>query len=299
MKLETALRGIHPDALVLFAMLIFGGYGLFLGLFSGIPPIAFLFASQVVGALVFFFLEFRGGFRPQTGRVRALLCWLAVAAIANDLAYFVAFRFTSVANAAVAHQMVSVFLLLFLMFAGKQVTRNEWISLVIALVGTAVLFSESIAIEGGRDMVGIALGLISAPFLAALILLYGRLDAEGLSVVTINFWRYLISAVVMVPMMFVFKGFDLASGDLLALVFFGLLFAVIASGIHNVALMRARPLHASIIGKSEPAIAALYALLFLKQVPSLTACVGGALIIASTVWLALQHGDPKTENSRS
>src|SRR3989338_2048795 len=115
---------------------------------------------------------------------------------------------------------VPVFLLLFLMFAGKQVTRNEWISLVIALVGTAVLFSESIAIEGGRDMVGIALGLISAPFLAALILLYGRLDAEGLSVVTINFWRYLISAVVMVPMMFVFKGFDLASGDLLALVFF-------------------------------------------------------------------------------
>src|SRR5271156_4351512 len=106
-KRNSILTG---DVLVLVAMALFGSYPLFLRFFPNIPTLAFLLAFQVVGAVAFGSFQCFSERTPIKGNRLALLAALAVVASGNDLAYFFALRLTSVANAVLAHQMVSGFL---------------------------------------------------------------------------------------------------------------------------------------------------------------------------------------------
>ena len=83
--------------------------------------------------------------------------------------------------------------------------------------------------------------------------------------------------------------------DLALLVAFGILFAVIASGIHNLGISRTRSLHASILGKSEPVFAIIYAWIFLSEGPSMRTVIAGVLIIGASTWLALRAHKEKSE----
>ncbi|HXE43358.1 MAG TPA: DMT family transporter, partial [Candidatus Baltobacteraceae bacterium] len=111
----------------------------------------------------------------------------------------------------------------------------------------------------------------------------------GYSVDFMNFWRYTISTLLLLPVIAVTGGFGVLVHSFWPLAAFGLLFAVIASRIHNIGIAHTRPLHVSIIGKSEPVFATLYAFLFLNQIPPMTAIIGGALIIGASLWLALNE----------
>ncbi len=287
-KSKSFIRSLNGDALVTFAMLLFGSYALFLKLLPAIPVISFLFAMQVVGAIAFFILASQRGFQKLTAQAWWLLIALAVTTTANDLVYFYAFRLTSVANATVAHQLVSVFLLFLApFFLHEKTKKNEWIALVIALVGVFILFGPGISVSG-HDTLGILLGLLSALFYALFILIYRYMPAQGYSVDFMNFWRYALATAMLLPIIPYAGGFAPLYQNFWSLLAFGLLFAVIASRIHNLGISKTRPLHVSIIGKSEPVIATFYALLFLRQVPPLTAILGGALIVGSSLWLALR-----------
>ncbi len=281
---------LYGDLLVLFAMSLFGGYALFLRFFPDINPLLFLLAFQVVGLVFFWPMAWRQGFPALSSREKRLLAALAVVALANDLTYFVAFRLTTVANAAVAHQMVSVFLLFFApLFLKEKTRRNEWIALGLAVIGTGVLYSDGIAL-GWSHTLGITLGLASAVFYALLIVLYRKLVKEesGRTVSVVNTWRFALSVLILLPIL----GWN---GTLVEmnwsmfwpLAAFGFLFAFVASGIHNYGISRTRALHVSILGKSEPVFATAYAVFFLSELPTIPAIVGGILIIGSSFWLAM------------
>ena len=276
------------DCLVLVAMALFGTYSLFLRLCPQIPTLVFLLAFQLVGAAV---LGIHEVFSERQGCINKkgwlLLVALTAVALGNDLCYFAAFRLTSIANAAVAHQTVSIFLLLLApLFLAEKTTRAEWLALVVALLGVAVLYSDQLGFSHGHDVIGTSIAVLSGLFYALLIVLYRRLHHLGLSISTINWWRYFFSSLVLVPIVFSCEHWRPNSLDLLVLVDFGVLFAVIAAGLHIYAMSRTRAMHVSIIGKSEPVFATLYALLFLGEVPSVQAIFGGILIVGSSIWLA-------------
>ncbi len=278
----------YGDLLVTFAMLIFGAYALFLGLMPDIPVISFLFVMQVVGMVAFFVIVVRQGFPKTTTVAKWLLLALAITTTANDLTYFYAFRLTSVANASVAHQLVSIFLLFLApLFLNERTKKSEWISLAIALLGIIILFGPGISVSKS-DTLGIALGVLSALFYALFVLIYRYMPSQGYTVSFMNFWRYTLSTAMLLPLIPYFGGFGVIRENLWGLLAFGILFAVIASGIHNLGISRTRPLHVSIIGKSEPVIATIYAFFFLQQTPTLYALIGGTLIIGASVWLAFQ-----------
>lgn len=282
-------KNLSGDTLVFLAMLIFGSYALFLRFFPAIPAFMFLFALQFVGAIGFFFLC-----PPQ--KLLAVFknnAWLflgfVAVALGNDLTYFMAFRMTSIANVAFSHQMVSVFLLFFApLFLAERTTKKEWVALFVSLCGLLVLYFPGFALQSMRDIEGISFGLFSALCYALLIVCYRKLTERGLSIREINFWRFSLSTVAVLPFVFVFGGLRTSPENLLVLLVFGLLFAVIASGMHNYAIAHTRSLHVSIIGKSEPIIAALYAFLWLNETPTASILIGGALILGSSVWLAFQ-----------
>lgn len=279
-------KSAKGDLLVTFAMLIFGSYSLFINLLPKIPIISFLFAMQVVGVILFFFLARRKGFPKTTTKAKWLLLALAITTTANDLVYFWAFRLTSVANASVAHQLVSVFLLFLApLLLHERTKKNEWLSLAVALLGIIVLFGGGISITS-KDALGISLGIASALFYALFILIYRYMPTQGYTVDFMNFWRYALSTAMLLPVIPFFGGFGVIYQNFWSLAAFGLIFAVIASRIHHLGISQTRPLHVSIIGKSEPVIATAYAFFFLRQTPTLSALIGGTLIVGASLWLA-------------
>jgi drug/metabolite transporter (DMT)-like permease len=287
---EKKPKGLRGDVIITIAMLMFGSYALFFNLLPNIPIISFLFIMQVVGMVAFFFIAIRQGFPKVTSKGWWVLMALAIVATGNDLTYFYALRLTSVANATVAHQFVSIFLL-FLgpLLLHEQTKKNEWVALAVSLLGIVVIFCNGFTI-GASDVWGIVLGLVSALCYAFLIVIFRYLPKKmGYTTSFMNFWRYTFSTILLLPAIPFFGGFHVIYQNIWVLAGFGLLFAVIASGIHNFGISQTRPLHVSIIGKSEPVIATVYALLFLGQVPTTATIIGGVLIIGASAWLVFNE----------
>jgi drug/metabolite transporter (DMT)-like permease len=144
--------------------------------------------------------------------------------------------------------------------------------------------------DGMSDVVGISLGILSGLFFALLFLCYRSIpNAErGLTISVVNFWRYAISTVLLLPFAGMLGATNLHSNDILPLIGFAVLFAVIVSGIHHIGLHKTRPLHSSILGKTEPVFGIVFALAFLHEMPSICAMIGGVLIGGSGIWLALR-----------
>jgi drug/metabolite transporter (DMT)-like permease len=161
--------------------------------------------------------------------------------------------------------------------------------MVLALTGIVLLFSDKNTGSSSSDLLGIGLGLTSALFYACIIILYRRLQNEfQLSLTTINTWRYCLSALFLLPFFPVMLSHSYTSDDFIALAFFGVLFAVIASGLHCIGMGLTKALHSSIIGKGEPVFAVLYAYLFLHETPAPPVIFGGCIVMAASLWLAVQ-----------
>ena len=288
MKTSSVLSG---DALILFTMAIFASSPLFFRFNPNIPVALFLAAFQIVGALCFFFIAKYQGIPTLSRYEYILLGTLALAAVLNDLCYFFALRLTSVANAAVGHQSVSLFLLVLSpIFLKEKTTRAEWLVLVVSIVGIVLLYSDGLEGATGDDhLLGITLAVISGFFYASIIILYRIIPAHNrtLTIPVINFWRYTISCILLLPFINVVTFHTVGSTDIVTLVLFGFIFAVIASGIHNHAISMTRSLHVSILGKSEPVFAVIYSMVFLHETPKVSAVVGGAFIIIPSLWLML------------
>ena len=283
MKFYKEAKG---DLLILGAMLIFGSYALFLRFLPGIPTISFLFSFQVVGAISFFLLSLKRELRISR-RDLLLLLGLAVVAVGNDLTYFQAFRFTTIANAALSHQMVSVFLIFLAPYLLKEkINKNEWIALIISLLGILIIYWNGLGFRSANDLLGISLGLLSAIFRSLLIIFYRLISQRGLKLSIINFWRYLVSIILLLPFIFLSGAFNAMYQSIIPLLLFGFIFAVLASGIHTWGIIQTRSLHASILGKSEPVIAVIYGVILLNEIPSPQVIIGGLLIIGAGVWLA-------------
>ena len=281
-------RVLSGDMLILIAMAVFGSSSLFFRLNPTIPVPLFLLAFQIVGAICFFALTMWQGFPTLTKRDYLLLVALAGAALLNDLCYFYAFRFTTVANAAMGHQSVSIFLLVLSPYFLKERTMgSEWIALVIAVIGVVILYGGNLGDVGTQHLLGITLAVLSGLFYAIIIVLYRVIPDgnRGLTIRTVNFWRYSISSILILPFLSFVEIGPVGRRELLTLLLFGVLFAVIASGIHNRGLHTTRSLHASILGKTEPIFAIIYAALLLEEIPSPREIVGGALIIVPSLWL--------------
>ena len=292
MKTPQYSHRFAGDLLALSAMILFAGYSLFLRLNPEVPTLLFLFAFQAVGAGVFALIFLRDGLPKILSRQTiVLLVLLAFVAVAHDFVYFFSFRLTSVANAAVGHQTVSIFLLFFApYFLKEKTTRSEWIAVGLGIVGTVVLFYDAHPHQkiDWRHFEGIALAVLSGMLYALLIILYRHLQNGALLTLrTINFFRYVLSVLMLLPFLSLFRDFHWTPHATMVLLSFGLLYAVIASCMLQLAMKWSRALHISVIGKSEPVFATLYAFLFLHEVPTWNAILGGAMIIGTSLWLVL------------
>lgn len=275
---------------IISALLIFGSYSLFLRFLPNISTLSFLFFFQLFGAVVFFILFLKKGLRKINKGEFIFFVTLALVALGNDLAYFSAIRLTTVANATLAHQMATFFILFLAPLILKEKTQKyEMRAVFISLLGLLVLYGKSLNLNNLAHFFGLSLGFLSALFYALVIIHFRLLTKKGLTIYQINFFRYSISLIIITPFLFKFGNLDIQLSNLVPLTLFGLLFAVIATILHTVGISLTKSIRAAVIGQSEPVIATFYALLFLKEVPSVETILGGALIIGSSLWLTLKR----------
>lgn len=146
-------------------------------------------------------LPAREGGRAQRPSSRSDYAGLVLAGVffAGDLAcWHWSITFTSVANATLLANFAPVFVALagFLLF-GERFSRTFLLGMAAALAGACVLMGRSVTLSP-TNLLGDALGLVTAAFYAGYIVSVGRLRAR-LSTATIMAWSGLVTCVALFP----------------------------------------------------------------------------------------------------
>lgn len=265
-------------ALIIVAILIFATFGIFVRNIN-VSPLMLVFSMQAVGAVVLAYFYIKDRKKIAIRKYTPLFLALIVVAILNDFFYFNAFRNTSIANATLAHYTAPVFVAILAPFLIKEKLEKITVfSIILALIGLIVLlYPNGFSFEAN---IGIALGVGSGLMYAFVIILYKKMT-KNLSVFVINFFRYGISAIVLLP--FLYNEFPtLSMNAVYSLIAFGLIYAVVAGNIHHKGISLVKAQHAGIIGCVEPVAAAVYAIFLFSEIPTLFTLAGGALIIVGS-----------------
>lgn len=225
--------------------------------------------------------------RRPAGRRDFLGLALAGLLFAGDLAFWHwSIRFTTVANATLLANFAPVFVALagFLLF-GERFSRTFLAGMSAALVGAAVLMGKSLSL-GASNLLGDALGLVTAMFYAGYIVTVGRLRGH-FSTASIMAWSGLISCAALLVITLVSEeslitttlyGWAVLAG--LALISHAAGQSLIAFGLAHLPAT-----FSSVSLLLQPAVAALLAWLILGEALGPSQGLGAAMILAG-IYLA-------------
>jgi len=204
-------------------------------------------------------------------------------------------RFTSVANATLLANFAPVFVTLggWLLF-GRRFGTLFLIGMAIALLGACALMGDSLTLSG-EQLLGDALGLLTALFYGAYILSVGQLREMGIGTVTILAWSTTTAALLLLP------ASALAGESFLPPTWVGwavlLGLAVVShiggQGLIAFALAHLPAAFTSVTLLAQPVLAAFLAwILFEEGLSALQ--VSGALVILAGILLARRGSDRPT-----
>ncbi|MBL6958602.1 MAG: DMT family transporter [Rhodospirillales bacterium] len=206
---------------------------------------------------------------------------------AGDLAFWHwSIRYTSVANSTLLANFAPIFVSLgaFVLFR-ERFSRTFLVGMVCALAGACVLMGDSFVLSL-TNLLGDALGMITAVFYGAYILTVGRLRAH-FSTATIMAWSSGTAAVILLPV-------TLASGEALipgSLYGWGILLGLAlfshagGQSLIAYALAHLPAAFSSVSLLFQPAISAVLAWVILNEPLGAVQALGGAIILVG-IYLA-------------
>jgi len=258
---------------------------------SELPPSATAFYRTILALpilVLWLGLERRRQARATAGEIFA---WrrdglvLAVGGLVfavNIACYAWAIHFTAIANASLLSNVSPIFVTLgsYLLF-GERVGRRFLAALGAAIVGAVILTADKLSLAGNH-LLGDVLGVLSAAFFAAYLVIVGRLR-QRLSSGVIMLWTGVFTALALGAMSF-------GAGERLVpatawgwAVLFALAFVTYAlgQGLLTSALAGVSATFSSLALLSLPVNAALLGWLLLGEPLTLNQVVGGAIVLAS------------------
>jgi drug/metabolite transporter (DMT)-like permease len=276
---------------VLAAIFLWSSLGVVVRL-SGVPVPVLIFYSALVALAVQTPIIFRKHYRARISRGRGLLKILVLGPVtlANLLAFFYAYTFTTISNAIMTHYIAPV-VVAFLapVFLKETLTRGVLLSLLVSSLGLWILLDmhpgEFIATlrAPGSDAMGIFLGLLSGVAYAVLILLV-RAFARNHNPLVLTFFQNAMMCLMLLPFVK-----ELPLHALWSFVFVGVVHSTVAPVLYFRGLRDVRANRTAILGYVEPVCAILFGIIFLGEYPSVVSVAGGALILFSG-YLTLREG---------
>lgn len=244
-------------------------------------PLVIAFYRSAVAAVVLFAL-----LRPRVKRWSPGFV-IAVVSYAGCLTTFVvATRWTTAANAIFLQYMGVVWVMLLApLILREPLQRRDAIAVGIAFAGMALFFVEKLE---GRGLAGSVAALVSSVFFAIMILaLRAERDASAEAAVA---WGNVLLAAVLLP--FIAGDLRVDAGSAILLGFLGVFQIALAYLFFVRGLRWVTATEASLTGMIEPVLNPLWVLLFLGEIPSMLALLGGAIVLSAVAWRTLLPAAP-------
>lgn len=225
-----------------------------------------------------------------------ILCSLSGVFLALHFAtWLTSIKMTSITSSTVLVNTHPIFILFGTYFLFKEkVSKKAVFSILIAFFGSIVItFGDSTI--GQHNVLGDLLAIAGGFFVAGYMLI-GRFARQHISVTAYTFIVYTCCTLVLLGLDFVTStplvGYP--SSDYLIFISLAVFCTLLGHSVFNWALAYLKPTFVSTSILGEPVFATIWAILFLKEFPSLFQITGGVLILLG-IYLHIQ-ADPVEEN---
>lgn len=284
-----------PVVLVLLAVLLWSTGGLFIKL-TTLDAFAVNVGRSLLAAFVVFLFTYKKGLKLN------LVTFFASALYAGTLSCFVhATKTTYAANAIFLQYTAPVYVLILSPLLLKEKLRfSDFITVFFCLLGMVLFFFEnqSSAETAPNVFLGNLIGLLSGVFFGCYFVLLRHPSVLKNSNPAVSvFYGNLIVVILMLP--FVWQTCYIPSlSDYLAIFFLGVFQIGLAYILFTNGIARGvRPLDASIIGFIEPLLNPVWVFIFLQEIPSKWAILGGIVILTAVALHTLRQNPSFQEAS--
>jgi len=268
---------------LLFAAVLWSLAGIFIK-FLSLPPLTIVFYRSLFASLFFAFFVRRSIAVP---RVALLVSALAYTAAIS--AFVSANKITTAANAIALQYTAPMFVFMIVHFLfGEKITGASWISLVLGMLGIAVICVGS---AGQPDAAGVMIALLSG-LLFSIYMVSLRFLKE-FNPGTLTFLNNLVCCLILLPLVGSELSLSLKEGWIVAVmgvVQLGIPYWLFSKGLEQISVQEA-----SLIVLIEPVLNPLWVALIVGELPSGATLVGGLCIVGSLAFRYLRSSlNPQT-----
>lgn len=204
------------------------------------------------------------------------------------LAFFSSVRIISMANAVLITYLSPVFVAVAAPFVLKErFDKTTAIALLLALTGTIVMVFKNDSAPKGDELIGITLAIIAALTYASLVLI-AKPMMRRFPVSALIFYEELVVALALAPFA-LSQAVRASAADFALLAMLGIVQTAFSAWIYLEGLKRIPAARAAALSYLDPVSAAIFAAIFLKEIPNIQTIAGGALILCAG-YLVVKHG---------
>ena len=268
---------------LLFAAVLWSLAGIFIK-FLSLPPLTIVFYRSLFASLFFAFFVRRSIAVP-----RVALLVSAIAYTAAISAFVSANKITTAANAIALQYTAPMFVFMIVHFLfGEKITGASWISLVLGMLGIAVICAGS---AGQPDAAGVMIALLSG-LLFSIYMVSLRFLKE-FNPGTLTFLNNLVCCLILLPLVGSELSLSLKEGWIVAVmgvVQLGIPYWLFSKGLEQISVQEA-----SLIVLIEPVLNPIWVALIVGELPSGATLVGGLCIVGSLAFRYLRSSlNPQT-----
>jgi len=268
---------------LLFAAVLWSLAGIFIK-FLSLPPLTIVFYRSLFASLFFAFFVRRSIAVP-----RVALLVSAIAYTAAISAFVSANKITTAANAIALQYTAPMFVFIIVHFLfGEKITGASWISLVLGMLGIAVICAGS---AGQPDAAGVMIALLSG-LLFSIYMVSLRFLKE-FNPGTLTFLNNLVCCLILLPLVGSELSLSLKEGWIVAVmgvVQLGIPYWLFSKGLEQISVQEA-----SLIVLIEPVLNPIWVALIVGELPSGATLVGGLCIVGSLAFRYLRSSlNPQT-----
>jgi drug/metabolite transporter (DMT)-like permease len=260
---------------ILLAIFLWSSLGVVFRL-ADIPVHIFLFYSLVIAVVVQSLIVWKKGYIREITNRKELVApvLLGLVGLMNSLAFFYAFKTTTISNAVLTHYTAPIMVaFLAALFLREKITKTLIGAIVISSIGLWIML-DGFSIQPGH-MIGILSGLASGVAYAVIIIL-ARRYAGGYRPFMLT---YIVNITILICLAPFIREFPLHA--LWSFLIMGIVHSIIAPILYYRGLQKVSASRAAVLGYLEPVCAILLSMVFLDEMPGHNSLLGGALILCS------------------
>jgi drug/metabolite transporter (DMT)-like permease len=272
---------------VIAAAIIWGSVGVVVRLIDLPAPVMVFYRVSFasIAILAFIATQRKIGVLAVGKNIYALSLMGTILAL-NWTSYFNSIQLTSIANAALITYTAPVFVAILSPFVLKEkLERITVVTLLVSLIGAALITAPSAVRLSGQNLSGIAWASASAVTYATLVLLAKPLTLR-VSVLAILFFEELSGAILLSPSLLLYD-FTIDPLTIFFLFILGAFHTALPAGLYLSGLRDIKAQQVGIFTYVDPVSAVIFAAIFLGEIPGATTLIGGTLIILSGLILVL------------